>query len=128
MRIAVPAEKDPAEHRVAITPETVKRFKALDADVAIEAGAGKASGFLDEAYEAMGATIVHSAEEAIHEADVVLRVRRPSSDDLNGLKQGAAVIAVMDPYGNVEALRSLADKGASAFAMELIAAHHPARR
>ena len=63
MRIAVPAEKDPAEHRVAATPETVKRFKALDAEVAIEAGAGKASGFLDEAYEAMGATIVHSAEE-----------------------------------------------------------------
>ena len=120
MRIAVPAEKDSSEHRVAATPETVKRFKALDADVAIESGAGKASGFLDEAYEAMGATIVHSAEEAIRDADVVLRVRRPSADDLAGLKPGAAVIAVMDPYGNVEALRSLADKGASAFAMELM--------
>ena len=120
MRIAVPAEKDPSEHRVAATPETVKRFKALNADVAIESGAGKASGYLDEAYEAAGAQIVGSAEEAIRDADVVLRVRRPSADDLDGLKHGAAVIAVMDPYGHVDALRSLADKGASAFAMELM--------
>ncbi len=120
MRIAVPAEKDPSEHRVAATPDTVKRFKALNTEVAIEAGAGKASGYLDEAYEAAGATIVSSAEEAIKDADVVLRVRRPSADDLAGLKHGAAVVAVMDPYGHVDALRSLADKGASTFAMELM--------
>ena len=120
MRIAVPAENDQSEHRVAATPETVKRFKALNADVAIQSGAGKASGFLDDAYEAAGATIVHSSEEAIRDADVVLRVRRPSADDLNGLKHGAAVIAIMDPYGNEDALRSLAEKGASAFAMEFM--------
>ena len=120
MRIAVPAEKDPSEHRVAATPETVKRFIGLDAEVAIESGAGKNAGFLDEAYEAAGAKIVHSSQEAIHDADVVLRVRRPSADDLDGLKHGAAVISQMDPYGAVDALRSLADKGASAFAMELM--------
>ncbi len=120
MRIAVPAENDPSEHRVAATPETVKRFKALNTDVVVQSGAGKASGFLDEAYEAAGAQIGHSAEETVRDADVVLRVRRPSAADLNGLKQGAAVIAVMDPYGHEDALRSLADKGASAFAMELM--------
>ena len=120
MRIAVPAEKDTSEHRVAATPETVKRFKALNTDVVIQSGAGKASGFLDDAYEAAGAEIVQSGEEAIRDADVVLRVRRPSADDLNGLKQGAAVIAVMDPYGHEDALKSLAEKGASAFAMELM--------
>lgn len=120
MRIAVPAEKDPSEHRVAATPETVKRFKGLNTDVVVESGAGKNSGFLDAAYEAAGAQIAQTAEEAIRDADVVLRVRRPSADDLNGLKQGAAVVAVMDPYGNEDALRSLAEKGASAFAMELM--------
>ena len=78
MRIAVPAEKDPSEHRVAATPETVKRFIGLNAEVVIESGAGKAAGFLDEAYEAAGAKIAHSSEEAIRDADVVLRVRRPA--------------------------------------------------
>lgn len=120
MRIAVPAEKDPSEHRVAATPETVKRFKGLNAEVVIESGAGKHAGFLDQAYEDAGAKIVPNAEEAIRDADVVLRVRRPSAEDLNGLKQGAAVVSHMDPYGAVDALRSLADKGASAFAMELM--------
>lgn len=120
MRIAVPAENDPAEHRVAATPETVKRFKALNADVVVQSGAGVKSGFLDDAYAAAGAQIVQSAEDAIRDADVVLRVRRPSAEDLNGLKQGAAVVAVMDPYGNEDALRSLAEKGAAAFAMEFM--------
>ena len=120
MRIAVPAETDRSEHRVAATPETVKRFKALNADVVVQSGAGKPAGFLDSAYEAAGAQITHGTEETIRDADVVLRVRRPSAEDLNGVKHGAAVIAVMDPYGNEDALRALAEKGASAFAMEFM--------
>ena len=120
MRIAVPAENDASELRVAATPETVKRFKALNTDVAVQSGAGTKSGFLDDAYEAAGAQIVQSAEEAVRDADVVLRVRRPSADDLNGLKQGAAVISVMDPYDHEDAIRALAEKGASAFAMEFM--------
>ena len=120
MRIAVPAENDSSEHRVAAVPDTVKRFKALNADVVVQSNAGRAAGFLDAAYEAAGATIAHSAEETMRDADVVLRVCRPSADDLNGLKQGAAVVAVMDPYGHEDAIRSLAEKGACAFAMELM--------
>ncbi len=120
MRIAVPAENDPSEHRVAAVPDTVKRFKALNADVVVQSNAGRAAGFLDAAYEAAGATIAHSAEEAVRDADVVLRVRRPSADDLNGLKQNAAVVSVMDPYGHEDAIRSLAEKGAAAFAMEFM--------
>ena len=120
MRIAVPAEMDPSEHRVAATPETVKRFKTLNAEVVVQSNAGRAAGFLDHAYEAAGAQIAHSAEDTIRDADVVLRVRRPSADDLNGLKQGAAVVSVMDPYGHEDAIRSLAERGAAAFAMELM--------
>ena len=120
MRIAVPAEKDPSEHRVAATPETVKRFKALNADVVVESNAGRSAGFLDQAYEAAGAQIAHDSESTLRDADVVLRVRRPSADDLNGMKPGAAVVAVMDPYGHEDAIRSLADKGAATFAMELM--------
>jgi NAD(P) transhydrogenase subunit alpha len=120
MRIAVPAENDPSEHRVAATPDTVKRFAALGAEVAVQAGAGLKSGFRDEDYAASGAVIAGSASEAIANADVVLRVRRPSAGDLEGMQRGALVIAVMDPYGNIDAVRSLAEVGASAFAMELM--------
>ena len=120
MRIAVPAENDIAEHRVAGTPDTVKRFIALGAEVAVQSGAGLKAGLRDEDYRSAGATITDGAEATIRDADVVLRVRRPSAEDLNGLKAGALVIAVMDPYGNIEALKSLAQRGACAFAMELM--------
>ena len=120
MRIAVPAETDPSEDRVAAVPDTVKRFKALDAEVVVQSNAGRASGFLDAAYEAAGAIIAHSKEDTIRDADVVLRVRRPSAEDLDGLKPNAAVVAVMDPYGHEDAIRALAEKGAAAFAMEFM--------
>jgi NAD(P) transhydrogenase subunit alpha len=120
MRIAVPVENDPSEHRVAATPETVKRFKGLNADVVVQSGAGASSGFLDSAYEAAGAQIAHGTEDTIRDADIVLRVRRPSGDDLNGLKHGAAVVSIMDPFGQEDAIRALADKGACAFAMEFM--------
>jgi NAD(P) transhydrogenase subunit alpha len=120
MRIAVPAENDPSEHRVAATPDTVKRFVALGAEVVVQAGAGMQSGIRDEDYKTAGASIGDSTEGTIRDADVILRVRRPSADDLNGIKQGALVIAIMDPYGNTNALKALAERGASAFSMELM--------
>jgi NAD(P) transhydrogenase subunit alpha len=120
MRIAVPAESDPSEARVAATPETVKKFAALGAEVAVQAGAGLKSGFLDADYAAAGASIVPDAAAAIANADIILRVRRPSLAELAGVKAGAAVIAVMDPYGHVDALNSLASGGVSTFAMELM--------
>jgi NAD(P) transhydrogenase subunit alpha len=120
MRIAVPAESDSSEARVAATPETVKKFVAMGAEVAVQAGAGLKSGFLDADYTAAGASIVADAAAAVANADIILRVRRPAAGEVTGAKPGAAVIAVMDPYGHVDALQSLATGGVSAFAMELM--------
>lgn len=120
MRIAVLAEPDSSEHRVAATPDTVKRYLGLNAEIVVQSGAGTKAGCLDEAYEDVGAKIAGSREEAIRDADIVLRVRRPSPEDLEGLKQGAVVIAIMDPYDNEDKIRALAEKGAIAFAMELM--------
>jgi H+-translocating NAD(P) transhydrogenase subunit alpha len=120
MRIAVPAESDPSEARVAATPETVKKFIGLGAEVAVQAGAGLKSGFLDADYAAAGASVVPDAGAAVANADIILRVRRPSLAELAGVKAGAAVIAVMDPYGHIDALNSLASGGVSTFAMELM--------
>ncbi len=117
MRISVARESDPAEPRVAATPETVKKLKALGADVAVEPGAGVKSGILDQDYAAAGATV---GPDAMKDADIVLKVRRPSDAELSGYKSGALVIAIMDPFGNDAALAAMAKAGVTAFAMELM--------
>ena len=117
MRIAVAREADPAEDRVGATPETVKKMKALGADVAIEPGAGIKSGIPDADFTAAGATVT---ADAVKGADVVLKVRRPNVSELAAYKKGALVIAIMDPYGNEPALKAMADAGVTAFAMELM--------
>ncbi len=120
MRIAVPAETDPAEARVAATPETVKKLIALGASVAIESGAGKKSSFLDRDYATAGATIVPDAAAALADADIILRVRRPGDGELSGAKNGALLLAILDPYGHTDALQDIAATGVDAFAMELM--------
>src|SRR3989449_2939454 len=117
MRIAVAREIDPAEGRVAATPETVKKMKGLGADVAVEPGAGTKSGIPDAEFTAAGATVTNGA---LKDADVVLKVRRPAASELAGYKRGALVIAIMDPYGEDAALKAMADAGITAFAMELL--------
>jgi NAD(P) transhydrogenase subunit alpha len=117
MKIAIAAESDPAEPRVAATPETVKKLTGLGAEVAVEPGAGTRSGILDADYTAAGAAI---SADAIRGADVVLCVRRPAPAALQNYQKGALVIAIMDPYGNEAALKAMADAGVTALAMELM--------
>src|SRR5262249_24579106 len=108
MRIGVARESDPAEPRVAATPETIKKLKMLGAELAVEPGAGIRSGILDEDYVAAGAAIV---PDAAKDADIVLRVRRPGDGELASCKAGALVIAIMDPFGNNAALAAMAKAG-----------------
>ena len=86
MKIAVAAEHDPAEPRVAATPETVKKLVGLGAEVAVEPGAGVKSGILDADYRAAGATVGIDAAQG---ADIVLRVRRPNAAELARCGKGA---------------------------------------
>ena len=119
MRIAIPREAE-SEPRVAATPETIKKIKSLGAEVAVEAGAGVKSGILDSDYEAAGASVHAGAADVVGDADVVLKVRRPSAEEVVHYNRGAIVIAIMDPYGNEAALQQLAEAGVSALAMELM--------
>ena len=120
MRIAVITESDPQESRVAATPETVKKLKALGADLVVQAGAGLGSGITDADYEAAGAAIAADARTALADADIVLKVRRPNDTEIAGIKKGALVIGIMDPYGQEAALKKMADAGLAAFAMEFM--------
>ena len=117
MKIAVGAEADPSEPRVAATPDTVKKMIGLGAEVAVQPGAGIKSGILDADYTAAGATV---SADAVSGADIVLQVRRPAAAELAKVQKGALVIAIMDPYGQDAALKAMANAGVTAFAMELM--------
>jgi len=120
MKLAVLKERLEGEPRVAATPDTVKRFAALGLDVAVEAGAGTASGVLDGGYRAAGAAIVPSAEEAVRDADIILKVRGPTRTEIAGAKKGAVLVGLMNPYAERELIGAYAEAGLLAFAMELL--------
>src|ERR1700730_13035205 len=110
--IAVTAEGTD-EPRVAISPETGKKLVALGAKVKVVTGAGARSRFSDAALQAQGAEIVASTEDALRDAYILLKVRRPSADELGQLKPGTIVAAMLEPYGDRGALQALASGNAS---------------
>ena len=118
MLIGVPAETDPAETRVAASPETVKKFVALGAEVAVERGAGDKAGMIDAEYKAAGARLVRRRKRSARISFSKSGGRR--EHELAHMKSGALVVATMDPYGHRDAIEAMAKAGVSAFAMELM--------
>lgn len=126
MKVAVPKERRPGEARVAASPESVKKLVALGLDVVIESGAGIAAGYTDDAFTKMGAKIAPGEAEALADAEIVFKVRRPllkgegEVDELALIKKGAMLVAILDPYDSQESLVAYAEAGVNAFAMELM--------
>jgi H+-translocating NAD(P) transhydrogenase subunit alpha len=118
--IAVTRERRAGETRVAAVPETVKKLIAAGFSVTVEAGAGAAASYPDADYEAAGAAVAKSAQDALATADVVFKVRAPESEEIAALKPGALVVALLNPYQERAALEALAARGATAFAMEFV--------
>ncbi|MBX7461246.1 Re/Si-specific NAD(P)(+) transhydrogenase subunit alpha [Qipengyuania huizhouensis] len=119
MRIAVLKERAPGESRVAITPETVKKFAALGATVAVEEGAGITASIPDEAYREAGAEVV-PAPKAVEGADIVLAVQAPDVMALTGAKPGAWVAATFDPFREKDRVEAYAKGGFEALSMEFM--------
>ncbi len=118
MQIGVPAETRAGETRVAATPETVKKLVAGGRHrVLVQASAGVKASIPDAEFEAAGATVVASAEEVYANADIVLKVRGPSAEELAHLKKGAILIGLLNPYDG-SAMEAYARHGLTAFAME----------
>ncbi|MDX8498508.1 Re/Si-specific NAD(P)(+) transhydrogenase subunit alpha [Mesorhizobium sp. VK4C] len=116
--VFIPRELDANEPRVAASPETVKRLVGLGFEVIVEKGAGLGSRIIDADFAAAGGTVGTAGDAK--KADVVLKVRRPADAELKGYKSGAAVIAIMDPYGNDAAVAAMAKAGITAFSMEFM--------
>jgi NAD(P) transhydrogenase subunit alpha len=119
VKIAVLKESEPGELRVAATPETVKKYVALGASVAVEAGAGAGASIADADYEAAGAA-VGSRAETLKDADAILAVQGPEPDSLGGAKPGAWLIASLNPFGRRERVDAYAAAGIEALAMEFM--------
>jgi NAD(P) transhydrogenase subunit alpha len=119
-RIFVPAETHAEERRIAVVPATVAKLTKLGAHVEIEAGLGKPVFFGDDEYTAAGATIAKSRQEGLGAADIVLRLRKPPTEEIRLVKAGCLHISHLDPFNDLELLRQLADAKTSAICMEMI--------
>ncbi|MBY0420896.1 MAG: Re/Si-specific NAD(P)(+) transhydrogenase subunit alpha, partial [Parvularculaceae bacterium] len=117
---AVLCETRPGETRVAATPETVKKLRALGADVAVESGAGESAQFSDDSYVGAGAVVARTAAEAMQRAEVVLKVQRPTETELAALPRGAKLVAILSPSADPAAIKGYAAAGVDAFAMDLM--------
>jgi NAD(P) transhydrogenase subunit alpha len=115
MLIGVPAETLAGETRVAVTPETVKKLSASGHTVRVQSGAGVAASVTDAAYQAAGAEITDQAGAL--SADMVLKVRTPTEEEVALLKSGAVVIGMLNPF-DAAGLQRLASAGVVGFALE----------
>jgi NAD(P) transhydrogenase subunit alpha len=117
-KIFVPKESRPGETRVAVSPESVKRFVQAKLEVEIEAGAGAAARFTDEAFTAAGARIVPAGKWPA--ADVVLKVAPPTREEVGRLAEGTILVAFTSPSANLDVVEALRDRRVTALGMELI--------
>jgi H+-translocating NAD(P) transhydrogenase subunit alpha len=115
MKLGVPAETIAGETRVAVTPETAKKFIAQGHSVCVQAGAGQAAAVTDAAYEAVGVQITDAA--GAYASDIVLKVRAPQASEMGHVKSGSVLVGMLNPF-DAEGLQRLAGSGVTGFALE----------
>jgi len=126
MKIAVPKERRPLEKRIAATPESVKKLRALGFDVVVEAGAGGGCDLADAVFAEAGASVAGDETAVLADADIVFKVQRPLSRDEGGtdemalMRKGASVVGLLAPLQNRQQVAAYAERGLTAFALELV--------
>jgi NAD(P) transhydrogenase subunit alpha len=118
LRIGVPRETRARETRVAATPATVIKLLALGYEVVVEAGAGEASSFPDDAFESAGAGVLPAAE--VWRSDVVLKVNAPSTEEIALLRDGATLVGLLSPALSPDLVEALAARPITALAMDAV--------
>lgn len=120
MKLAVVKETRPHETRVAAVPETVKKFVKAGVEVVVETGAGDDADIPDREYEAAGATIAPGFFEAVKDAEVVLKILRPTEEEVGAFLKGQKLFCTMSPYQDRAITEALAERGVEVFAMEFM--------
>jgi NAD(P) transhydrogenase subunit alpha len=120
MKIAVLKEDTPGESRVPLVPASVNKLVDIGAEVLVESRTGATIEVTDEEYQTAGASIVADRKSLLNEADLVLRLNKPSEENLAMLREGTILVSYLDPFNQGPLLDKLAEKGISAFSMEMI--------
>jgi len=120
MKIAIPKERREFETRVAASPDSVKKFVGLKCDVVIESGAGQQAGFGDAEFEGAGASFAADFAATVAGADVVMKVQRPTAEELSQLYAGQVLLCTMNPLVERDDVAALAGTGVMGMAMELM--------
>src|SRR6185437_3712721 len=118
MKIGIPKETRGGETRVAATPDSVKKLIKKGFQPRIARGAGEQAHFPDAAYAAAGAELIDQAEAL--SSEIVLKIHKPTPDEILKMKRGAVLLAHLEPYKSDGTLEKLAEMGVDAVAMELI--------
>lgn len=118
--VAVTRERRDGETRCALTPDAVKKLIALGCGVTLESGAGQGSSIPDAEFAAAGATVAADTHAVLNGADVLLKVRGPTAQEISALKPGAVVVALLDAYREKDTVAAMAKAGTTAFAMEFV--------
>ncbi len=119
MNIFVAKETLAGESRVPVIPATAEKLVKLGASLTVESGMGASLGIADEAYVKAGASIANRSEGQAA-ADIVLRLRKPSPSDLDGIKPGTIHVSYLDPFNEHELIREMATRQISAVSLEMI--------
>ncbi len=120
MKIFVPKETEAIETRVALDPVAAKKLIDLGAEVVIESGAGEKADHADAAYTEVGATTATDRAGLLAEADIVLRVRKPSPEEIAKQKKGAIHVSFLDPFNEPALIQAFAAQGVTAISLEMI--------
>ncbi len=120
MRIGIPREAYPGEKRVATTPDTVEKLIKLGFSVSVESGAGILAHFPDEEYQKAGAEIVTDLRQLYSSADLVFKVRGPSSEEVGLLKEGTILVSFIWPAQNKELMSQMMARNLTVLAMDSI--------
>jgi NAD(P) transhydrogenase subunit alpha len=120
MRLAVPAETRPGERRVATVPDVVARLATSGVETAVQAGAGKAASFTDEAYLAKGATIAADPAAVLSGAQVVARVQPPTPEEAELLPEGSTLVSFLQPQAQPEVVEVLARRKITSYSLDLL--------
>ena len=120
MKLAVPAETLAGERRVALVPDVAGKLVSSGVEVVIEQGAGEAAHFPDALYTDKGATVKAGARDAVSGADLVAKVNAPTPGEVAGLPEGITVVSFLQPASQLDAVRALAQRTATAFSLDLV--------
>ncbi len=120
MKIAIPKETEAGETRVALVPESVGKLVKAGLEVAVQQDAGRAASFVDAAYQSAGASVGSDLAALLREADLLVKVSKPTASEIQGLREGAALIGFIYPVQNPDLVRLMVERKITSFSMDAV--------